>query len=313
MLRLRYILFALFVSLAFEGYGQSQKYLDYIARYKHMAIDQMRKYNIPASITMAQGLLESAAGTSTLATKGNNHFGIKCHADWKGPYMLKDDDAPNERFRVYAFVEESFEDHSLFLVTRKRYEKLFKLPITDYRAWAHELKAAGYATSPTYANKLIQIIEDYKLVDIDQEALAKVHPQANDDILIAETIPLPPVAKATIQKHVIAVNNKNYYIIAIPGDTYRSIAEEYETTERKLRNNNEVDKRYVLKVGDIVYFEKKQSKASKIYKNKYHQLQSGESLYQVAQRYGMRLKTLYKINNLTNDYTPRVGDRIKLR
>lgn len=311
--KLRYILISLVACVSIHTVAQSQKYLSYIAQYKQLAIGQMRKHNIPASITMAQALLESAAGMSTLAQKGNNHFGIKCHNDWTGPYIIKTDDAPNERFRKYAFVEDSYEDHSVFLATRRRYESLFKLPITDYVAWARGLKAAGYATNPKYAEQLIRIIEDYKLTDLDQEALAKTHPSSKGKMVVAPTIPLPMSQGATIQRHVIGVNNHNYYIIAQAGDSYRAIAEEYETTERRLRRYNEVDKRYELKAGDIVYFKKKATKAHKKYKKKFHVVQSGESLYLISQKYGMRLKTLYKINKFTLDYTPKVGQKIKLR
>ncbi|MBR4649563.1 MAG: glucosaminidase domain-containing protein, partial [Bacteroidaceae bacterium] len=155
--------------------AQNAKYQAYISKFRDLAIAQMREHNIPASITMAQGLLESGAGTSLLAVKGHNHFGIKAHNDWTGPVMLRNDDAPNEKFRVYARDEQSYEDHSLFLRRGKRYASLFNLSITDYKGWAHGLKAAGYATSPTYAAKLIQIIEDYNLTELDQAALGKKH------------------------------------------------------------------------------------------------------------------------------------------
>ncbi|MBR1917238.1 MAG: glucosaminidase domain-containing protein [Bacteroidaceae bacterium] len=289
--------------------AQSAKYQAYISKYRDIAISQMREHNIPASITMAQGLLESGAGTSLLAVKGHNHFGIKAHHDWTGPVMLRDDDAPNEKFRVYAHDEQSYEDHSLFLRRGRRYASLFTLPVTDYKGWAYGLKAAGYATSPTYAAKLIQIIEDYNLTELDQAALGKKHHARP-----VQTVTTPAVPQALSHgQHNISYNNRNYYIVARVGDTFESLAKEYGVSARKLRRNNEVDKHHQLKAGDIVYFEKKQKRADKIYKKKYHVLQAGESLYGISQKYGMRLKTLYSINKLEPGYAPKVGDRIRLR
>lgn len=307
----KYIFLLLFVGTLSSAYGQSQKYLDYISKYSDIAIEQMRKYHIPASITMAQGLLESGAGTSSLAVKGNNHFGIKCHSDWTGPYMLRDDDAPNERFRVYKNAKESYEDHSLFLVGRRRYASLFKLSITDYKGWAYGLKAAGYATSPTYATNLIHIIERYNLMELDEAGRrGKKHAFPNQNVDASQIVVAPTLVA---QPHSVAMNNRTYYVIAKAGDTYKSLAEEFETSERRLRKYNEVDKRRVLQAGDIVYLHKKQKRAHKIYKRKYHQIQSGESLYDISQKYGMRVKSLYILNHLEPDYTPRVGDKIRLR
>ena len=288
--------------------AQSAKYQAYISKYRDIAISQMREHSIPASITMAQALLESGAGTSTLAVKGHNHFGIKAHRDWTGPVMLRDDDAPNEKFRVYAHDEQSYEDHSLFLKRSRRYAALFNLSVTDYKGWAHGLKAAGYATSPTYASKLIQIIEDYNLTDLDQAAFHKHHPKPV--VVNKQTVVQQAAGK---EQHPIHFNNRNYYIVARQGDTFESLAEAFGVSARKLRRNNEVDRHHQLRVGDIVYFEKKQKRAEKIYKKKYHVLQSGESLYLVSQKYGMRLKTLYNINRYAPDYTPKVGDRIRIR
>lgn len=298
------VVFALFAAVL--AYGQQTKYQAYISKYRNIAIKQMREHGIPASITMAQGLLESAAGTSLLATKGHNHFGIKAHNDWTGPVMLRDDDAPNERFRVYAHDEHSYEDHSLFLRRGKRYASLFNLSITDYKGWAYGLKAAGYATNPNYAVQLIRIVENYNLTALDQEALGKhyaktaassAHISSSDDGGQRE----------------IRYNNRNYYIIARSGDTFESIAKGYGVSARRLRRNNEVDKHHKLTAGDIVYFEKKQTKAAKIYKKMYYTLKSGESLYSVSQKFGMRLKTLYSINKFSPDHTPMVGERIRLR
>ncbi len=308
----RFFLMIAMLNFSLSVSGQSEKFLRYIGKYSDIAIAQMKKHKIPASITMAQGLLESGAGTSTLAVKGNNHFGIKCHNDWTGPYMLRTDDAPNERFRVYRTAEESYEDHSLFLVGRRRYSSLFALPITDYRGWAYGLRAAGYATSPTYATNLIRIIESYNLTELDKKGLAKHHHSKVDKTAggVGVGVRNQPAGQ---EPHKIGMNNRNYYVTARAGDTYESIAEEFETSERRLRRYNEVDKRHVLEDGEIVYLHKKERKANKNFKNKYYVLQSGESLHDVAQKFGMRLKTLYKTNGFSTDHVPVVGERVRLR
>ena len=173
-----FTIFSLLFFLHLSLYAQrtNQAYWSYIDQYKGLAIEQMRKYHIPASITLAQGLLESGAGRSSLATKANNHFGIKVSGNWTGPYVLKNDDAPNEKFRKYKSAKDSYEDHSKFLQGR-RYQGLFQLKITDYRGWAKGLKAAGYATSPTYAESLIRIIEMYNLYQFDSEVVGGAIPK----------------------------------------------------------------------------------------------------------------------------------------
>ena len=148
---------------------RNQAYVDYIQKYAHIAVSEQAKFGIPASITLAQGLLESGAGKSELALKSNNHFGIKCHTGWTGERTYHDDDAEQECFRKYKNVSESYDDHSLFLTSRPRYADLFSLKATDYKGWAHGLKKAGYATDPNYANKLIKIIEDYGLHQLDTQ------------------------------------------------------------------------------------------------------------------------------------------------
>lgn len=287
------------ICTAFAQPRWNSTYQAYIDRYKDVAIEQMIEHHIPASITLAQGLLESGAGKSTLATKGNNHFGIKCH-DWTGPAMYKDDDARNECFRVYRNARESYEDHSKFL-KRPRYQKLFSLSHTDYKGWAKGLKACGYATNPSYAQSLIDIIELYKL---DQYDKAKTY----DHYLAQHS----GTGGATFS-HQIYMNNKNYYVKARKGDTFRSLAKELDTSYRKLARYNERNKKDVLNEGDIVYLKKKRTSAEKRFKKVPHVIRPGESMYDISQIYGIRLKSLYKLNKLTPDYTPRVGDRLRVR
>ncbi|MBR6319579.1 MAG: glucosaminidase domain-containing protein [Prevotella sp.] len=258
----------------------------------------MIKWKVPASITLAQGLLESGAGQSRLAAKGNNHFGIKCHG-WQKATIMSDDETKNECFRTYDSPYESFEDHSRFLATGQRYKSLFALKITDYRGWAKGLKAAGYATNPQYANRLIELIQLYKLYNYDK---AKKY----DHFLYDHT-------KSSQPLHLIKTYNKNYYLIARRGDTFRSIGSELDISYKKIASYNERNRDDILKEGEIVWLKKKQKKAAREYKGRKHYVRAGESMYSIAQKYGIRLKSLYKMNHLDPDYTIQVGDQLKLR
>ena len=272
-------------------FAQNNDYVAYINLYKDIAIEQMHKYHIPASITLAQGLLESGDGRSELARKANNHFGIKCHS-WDGKKIYHDDDKKGECFRVYKSARDSYEDHSIFLATGSRYEFLFKYAETDYVAWARGLKRAGYATSPTYADKLIEIIERY---DLDQYDRTKKDSK-------------PQV----VNPHTPYIANDIVYIVARQGDTMMTIAEEFETSKRKLINYNDLYKGYVPVKGDIIYLARKHRKARK--PNTQHVVKDGESMYMISQKYAIRLHRLYKMNKATPDtYSPMVGDVVKLR
>ena len=284
------------------GWGQNARYQQYIEQYRDIAIEQMLKWKIPASITLAQGLLESAAGQSSLAVKGNNHFGIKCHG-WTGRTVYRDDDRQNECFRAYGSAYESYEDHSRFLATGQRYRSLFALKITDYEGWARGLKAAGYATNPRYAQSLIDIIKNYNLSQYDKARSYDrfIVGHAHDNSVGGQPL------------HPIYIFNKNYYLYARQGDTFKSIAEEVDISYRKLARYNERDKRDRLEQGEVVWLKKKRTKAPKEYKHQVHVIAPGESMYTIAQKYGIRLKSLYKLNRLTPDYAIQVGDRLRLR
>lgn len=280
------------------GFAQYNIYTRYIEDHKKLAIEQMRKHDIPASITLAQGLLESAAGTSYLAREANNHFGIKCHADWRGKFICVDDDKKGEHFRVYRTVEDSYEDHSLFL-KRSRYAPLFSLNITDYKGWAHGLKKCGYATNPQYAQLLINIIERFELYQYDCK---KGRTEKQDKDMMSGG-------------HILRVLrcNECYYVIAQQGDTWESIARGVGKSARKLRRYNEVSKYDILTEGDIVYLEKKRKKASKDLKGYVHVVQKGESLHRISQLYGIRVETLYDINCLDGSYQLTEGDALRIR
>lgn len=281
----------------------NQTYQLYINQYKDLAIREMLQYRIPASITLAQAVFESGAGRSRLARLGNNHFGIKCH-DWTGRTIAEDDDALGECFRAYDHSLQSFEDHSKFLVNSSRYRRLFSLSMQDYRGWAHGLKACGYATNPRYAYKLIELIELYKLYVYDNARSydhAMVEYSGNQTV-VNQAKPLHP----------IAIFNKNYYIRARRGDTFKLIGEEIGVSYKKIAKYNERDKDDALTEGEIIFLKKKRKRAPKVFKNRPHVVKNGESLYIIAQIYGMRLSSLYKLNDFTPDHTIHVGDVVRV-
>jgi len=291
---------AVFVFISCLARAQYRSYYpDYISKYKDLAIEQMGKYKIPASITLAQGLFESGAGMSDLARNSNNHFGIKCANIWKGKKTFHDDDAPKECFREYDNPRDSYEDHSQFLRNGPRYQFLFDLDITDYRGWAIGLKKAGYATDPSYANRLISIIEEYQLYKYDssKEHREKHHHEEEE--------------KVPIITHDVYLANNVVYIIARAGDTFDSVSREFGTKARRIAKYNDLNEDYNLQQGDIVYLHKKQKKAAK--ECIVHVVGEGESMHIISQKYGMRLKSLYKLNNKTGDYVPMVGDILRLR
>jgi LysM repeat protein len=299
------VLLALMVVHGMAGVAQSkwnERFQQYIDQYKDIAIEQMRKWKIPASITLAQGILESGAGQSWLTQQSNNHFGIKCHG-WTGRTVHKDDDANNECFRAYDSPYKSFEDHSRFLASGQRYRSLFSLKMTDYKGWARGLKAAGYATNPRYADQLIDLIQLYKLYELDKA-------KGYDKFMAGHSKDL---AVGGQQLHPIKIYNKNYYLYARRGDTFRAIGQEIGISYKKIAKYNERDRDDRLQEGEIIWLKKKQTKAPKEYKDYLHYVRKGESMYSIAQKYGIRLKSLYKMNKLKPDDDIVVGMPLRLR
>ncbi len=278
-------------------------YDDYIEKYKDLAINHMKKYRVPASITLAQGLLESGAGRSSLTMRSNNNFGIKCHNGWKGESVIAADDTPNDCFRKYKKAEDSFDDHSRFLSEKNRYSQLFSLDITDYKGWARGLQQAGYATDRAYANKLIKLIEDYELYKYDQKGGGKHHIE-REEIQIVSPV-LSGVRHTPYKTHGLV------YVVAQSGDTYASIAAEFGFKLKDLCEYNEVPDDFPLQEGDLVYFQKKKKKADKPYYE--HVVQVGESMYSISQLYGMKVENLYKMNKRDFEYVPIEGDILRLR
>ena len=305
-MEMRIIVAAALVALSAAAQGQAawnKKYQDYIDRYRDLAIEQMLKHGVPASITIAQGILESAAGTSELAVRGNNHFGIKCHG-WGGRTMRRHDDAPNECFRAYDSVLGSFEDHSGFLSGQPRYSRLFKLDRRDYRGWARGLKECGYATNPAYASKLIGLIELYKLHELDRATTY--------DKFMARHSATDKPASPGAGLHLIHRYNDNYYVYARSGDTFAAIASETGFKARKIAAYNELPENHRLSPGDIVYLKKKRKKAPRQCKGRPHIVKEGESMHSIAQFYGMQLKHLYRKNRLAPGHAARVGEQLKV-
>ena len=247
----------------FSQIRRNSVYQTYIDLYKDLAIEEMVRHKIPASITLAQGLLESAAGRSELARKGNNHFGIKCHG-WTGRRVYYDDDERNECFRAYDNVSQSFEDHSMFLSKQNRYSRLFRLSMTDYKGWARGLKACGYATNPRYADKLIEIIELYELYKFDNKK--------HYDKFISKHRAESEVSE---RLHPIYKYNKNYYVIARAGDTFKSIGKEINISYKKIAKYNERDRDDTLVPGEVIFLREKQKRADKAFKNRFNIVKAG--------------------------------------
>lgn len=283
---------------------------EYIAKYKDLAVRQMEATGIPASIILAQACLESGDGNSYLAKQANNHFGIKCH-NWSGESISYDDDKKNECFRKYNSPTHSFQDHSDFLRYNERYSSLFNLDPKDYKGWAYGLKQKGYATNPQYANMLIKVIEDNNLTQYDYMA-SKLPPTPDEASVSIVLRPSKgsPLYKISLAREVLSRNN-TAYIIANSYDTYSSLAKEYNLFKRELISFNDKANDAPLADGEVVYLERKRKQSAKHLDK--HVVAQGETLYSLSQQYGVRLKFLYKYNNLTEGEEPIEGDIIYLR
>lgn len=308
---------------AISAYGKSDQE-KYISQYAELAVKEMYRSGVPASITLAQGLLESGNGKSVLAVKGNNHFGIKCHKGWTGKSMRHDDDKKNECFRVYDSPEESFRDHSDFLRYRDRYSFLFDFRITDYKSWAHGLKKAGYATDPSYPQKLIRIIEEYDLHKYDRKS-SRNHSEESSDEVIQQELPKSP---SQIEQDVpleenmreqfsfslsrpVYTRNRVPFVYAEEGDTYEILASLYGLFPREILKFNDVRNPDDLKPGDVVYLRTKKNKSAKGLDK--HVMEEGETLAEISQRYAVKLSRIYKLNGFDQSYVPSEGEIIKLR
>jgi LysM repeat protein len=319
MKRKCFLLLSLVLSMNF-AFAQKLTREQYIEKYKDIAIRQMKSYGIPASIILAQACLESNNGNSSLTISGKNHFGIKC-AGWQGRKVYHDDDKANECFRAYNTDEESFVDHSDFLRYRQRYAFLFDLKITDYKGWANGLKKAGYATASNYAEMLIKIIEDFQLYRFDDKnykptPVAASNTKNNEKIEIVKK-PSEAMREYNIDNFVIVLNrnvskrNGVKYITAKYNDTYERIADEFKIPASRLRRYNDDTKNGQPQQGDIVYISSKKSKAGKDFP--IHIAEEGETLRQISQMYGIKVKDLCKKNNMKGDEIIEAGQIVYLR
>lgn len=282
----------------------------------------MMRTGVPASITLAQGILESGSGLSTLAVNGKNHFGIKCHKGWTGDTMYMDDDRRGECFRVYNSVEESFRDHSDFLRYRDRYKFLFELERTDYKGWAVGLKKAGYATDPKYATKLIKYIEDYNLSRFDilttQEAavvpespLQIEQPVAAPEVRNGVSVPASEQFHFQLSRLLYSLNDVPF-VYSMEGETYASIAKQYHLFKWEILRYNDLKKEQPLLPGSVVYLEAKKKKAPKGL-DMYIVSEDGESFHDICQRFAVKEKAILKLNGWIPPVELEEGDEIKLR
>lgn len=302
-MKLFFVLLCLVFCLSSSSAQTKMTQEDYINKYFSLAVEEMNRYKIPASITLAQGLIETESGNSLLASKANNHFGIKCKAEWTGAIFIKDDDTKNECFRAYGAVEESYRDHSLFLL-KPRYGKLFSYDMTDYRSWAYGLKEAGYATNPNYPAMLIKYIEELKLYQFDKFGMEK---SSLKTIKPLETAPRKFSEEELIKLRMQLANNIQLVIVNEDFDIYK-LASMKKLPVNKLMEFNDVEGEQTLRLGQNFFLSKKEKANAKAK----HIVLKGESLYDISQMYGVSLKQLRKYNKLESWEQPYAEDTIYL-
>ncbi|MEZ4740563.1 MAG: glucosaminidase domain-containing protein [Flavobacteriales bacterium] len=302
-----------------QGNGGDTRFTpeQYIEQWKEVAVKKMKEHGIPASITLAQGLLESGNGNSKLAREGNNHFGIKCTPDWTGGRTYHDDDKKDDCFRKYKNAEQSYEDHAKFL-QRSRYAFLFELEPTDYKGWAKGLKKAGYATDPAYPQKLISLIERYHLNDLDKGIDVKYKPSSSGSTA-SKPQPRRKAGRTNASDGVITVGagravdsfeGRIKYVRAKEGDTFLKLADDLEMTHGMLARWNDMDKDASLHAGQMIFIQPKRN-VSKTSAS--HTAKEGESLWDVSQQYGVKLARLAKYNNVSQDAKLKAGQRVHLQ
>jgi LysM repeat protein len=307
-LRFYFLIIVLIASALQTIFAQKITPEQYIEKYKYIALKNKFEYKIPAAITLAQGILESANGNSKLAVEANNHFGIKCHNDWTGKRIYKDDDSEGECFRVYDKAEESFIDHALFLNTRSRYAFLFEYKVTDHEAWAEGLKKAGYATNPKYPQLLMDIVDRYdldKLDDISKADFEKMEEYTEEQIANKEEESEGTQKKYTKPLYI----NRIRYVILKEGESVLDIAKIYNLYPKQIYKYNDLPKGATISAGSIVFLQPKRNKGNV----KYHSVKKGESLYQISQLHGVKLSKLKQYNHINDSETIKVGDKLNLK
>ncbi|MGB0167621.1 MAG: glucosaminidase domain-containing protein, partial [Luteibaculum sp.] len=291
---------------------------DYINQWKATAVRNMQEFGIPASIILAQGILESASGNSRLATKGNNHFGIKCHG-WQGDKIYHDDDKKGECFRVYASADESFADHANFLKGKSRYAFLFDYPADDYKNWAKGLKKAGYATNPKYPQLLIAIIEKYGLHEYDKWDKKELEKLPENPKKPAKPAVKPGQNVAldnSVEERVITLDrsidqpiNRINSIVAKPGDRVAEIADDLDMAIWQIKKYNDVSENYRFEAGEIVYIQPKRRRNCEL---KQHQVTADESLRDISQKSGVKMKHILRLNRLESPQQIKEGMQLSL-
>lgn len=296
---------------------------DFANKFKDLAVGEMKRTGIPASITLAQAMIESDYGRSRLAREANNYFGIKCHDNWTGPTIKHNDDKRNECFRKYSKPEESFYDHSDFLKSVPRYSFLFEIGTTDYKAWARGLRKSGYATNPDYANMLIKNIEDNNLwyFDRDYKVTSRTSKPASH-VKEPDTVPVidsseKPVSHSFSNSAVVArvprimENNRIKYIIVKDGDTREKLEKDFQLLRWELAKYNELESDFQIVPGQILYLQPKREKAEP--GKEYYITAGSDTMYLISQRFGIKLKSLYEMNRMNQDEETEEGRKIWLR
>jgi len=308
MVKMARLLFFL-ILLPFFAYSQKDVRQEYILKYQVLAIKEMSRSGIPASITMAQACLESGDGKSELARLSNNHFGIKCKSNWNGKKVYYHDDARNECFRSYENVEDSYRDHTNFLMQNIRYAPLFEYNHTDYKSWAKGLKRAGYATAPHYDKQLMDIIEKYELYNLDRkwtsEQLANFEPVSIQNNKESNLVIHP------FKPRDVEIRNRLKTVVVRRGDTFETLAQEFGLEAWELYRFNDYPRGYQPQPNEIIYIEAKKRRAEKGTPN--HRFSEGESMHYISQMYGIRLRPLYRRNKMKFGEMPQVGQEIYLR
>lgn len=320
------IILAVFVS--FASFAQpSADIIDYINNYKQLAIDEMQRTGVPASIKLAQGIHETYAGKSDLVLKSRNHFGIKCKATWTGQKVYHDDDARGECFRSYGSPADSYVDHSNFLRRSERYASLFELDPTDYKGWAFGLKKAGYATNIKYSQIIIKLIEDYNLQQYSLIALGKLQPtdeimagsgnkvvyasvpEAKEPVVVPQPLAEEEVVIApTYPKGEFLINNTKVIFVK-SGTSLLGIAQQYDISLGRLLDFNDIKGKDVLEKDQLIFLQRKR----KVSVNEFHVVQKGETLYDIAQEEGIRLESLAEYNFLKTHMIPAPGQKLNLQ
>jgi len=296
--------------MAVEVTPENHHAREYIDKYSSIAVSEMRRTGVPASIKLAQGMIESDYGRSRLAKVANNHFGIKCHSSWRGPVIYHDDDVRDECFRKYSNPEESFRDHSDFLVSGSRYRNLFSLSPTDYKGWARGLKSAGYATNPAYADMLIRKIEQNGLGVFDSGSGSGSGSDTGRGAVIKSLSDRGSRYPAAVAGRVI-IRNRVECIIVNEYDTFESVSRGFSLLSWELERYNELPAGELLRAGNTLYLQPKRKKAE--YGIRYHIVREGETMHQVSQLYAVKLQSLYKLNFMEPGSEPEAGRMINLR